>query len=124
VLKLANHGPGRALHPADDTRELLQAEEELLRSWLQRVRPELLDAPIVHRRLCVYGDSLDGDFWIDRHCEGLVVAAGGSGHGFKFGPVLGELIANLVEGRPHPLAPRFARRGHRPGWVEAARATA
>ena len=46
------------------------------------------DAPIVHRRVCVYGDSLDGDFWIGRDRPGLVVAAGGSGHGFKFAPVL------------------------------------
>jgi glycine/D-amino acid oxidase-like deaminating enzyme len=66
-------------------------------------------APIVHRRVCVYGDSRDEHFLIapDPAREGLLVAAGGSGHGFKFAPVLGALIADALEGVPHPLLPKF-----------------
>ena len=62
--------------------------------------PALADAPIVHRRMCLYCDTFDGDFWIDHDPErpGLVVAAGDSGHGFKFAPILGALIADVVEG--------------------------
>ena len=41
-------------------------------------------------------------------CEGLAVAAGDSGHGFKFAPVLGEIIADAVEGRATPFTRRFA----------------
>ena len=65
---------------------------------------------MVRRRLCLYCDSKDGDFWIaaDPDRPGLFVAAGGSGHGFKFAPVLGELIADTVEQADNPLARRFA----------------
>ena len=58
---------------------------------------------------CLYNDTLDEHFWIDHHPEkeGLSVATGGSGHGFKFGPVLGDLIADVVEGRPNEWADLF-----------------
>jgi glycine/D-amino acid oxidase-like deaminating enzyme len=64
---------------------------------------------ITHAHLCVYGDTLDGHFWIDRAADppSLLVAAGGSGHAFKFAPVLGALIADALDGAPHP---RFAAR--------------
>ena len=61
-------------------------------------------------------DTWDGNFWIDRdpEREGLVVAAGGSGHAFKFVPLIGGMIADVVEGRPNRFADRFAWRdkGH------------
>jgi glycine/D-amino acid oxidase-like deaminating enzyme len=71
--------------------------------------PSLADAEIVHQRLCPYCDTQDGDFWIAAHPRlgGLVVAAGGSGHGFKFGPLLGELACAALEGRPDPLLETF-----------------
>jgi sarcosine oxidase/L-pipecolate oxidase len=43
---------------------------------------------------------------------GLVYATGGSGHGFKFAPVLGRIVADVVEGKPNSYASRFA-------WREA-----
>ncbi len=49
----------------------------------------------------------DGDFVIDRRGP-LVIAGGCAGHAFKFGPALGELVADLVEGRPRPDTERFA----------------
>jgi hypothetical protein len=60
--------------------------------------------------LCLYCDTWDGNFWIDRdpEREGLVVAAGGSGHAFKFAPLIGGIIADVVEGRPNRFAHRFA----------------
>jgi sarcosine oxidase / L-pipecolate oxidase len=80
----------------------------------------------VYTRICLYCDSRDGHFWIARDLDRprVVVAAGDSGHGFKFAPVLGPLIADVVEGRPDPLQPRFAwRPGHRvQRWQEATRA--
>jgi glycine/D-amino acid oxidase-like deaminating enzyme len=71
--------------------------------------PALLDASIVQTRRCLYSDTPDGHFWIDRHSQrsGLTVAAGDSGHGFKFAPVLGALIADVVEGKPNEWATRF-----------------
>jgi sarcosine oxidase len=49
----------------------------------------------------------DGDFVIDRRGP-LVIAGGCAGHAFKFGPALGELVADLAEGRPRPGTDRFA----------------
>ena len=62
---------------------------------------------MVGSRLCLYADAFDGDFVITPHPgrPGVVVATGGSGHGFKFAPILGKLIADAVEGRTNP---RFA----------------
>jgi len=59
--------------------------------------------------VCMYCDTHDGHFWIarDPEREGLVVAAGDSGHGFKFAPVLGEIIADAVEGKDNPLLEKF-----------------
>jgi glycine/D-amino acid oxidase-like deaminating enzyme len=52
---------------------------------------------------------LDEHFWIAQHPSrpGLTVAAGGSGHAFKFAPVLGSIIADAVEGRQNPILQKF-----------------
>jgi len=108
ILKIANHGAGIDL-ATGAPRETTPAQEAALRAFLRETLPALADAPIVARRLCVYGDTRDGHFWIARHPArpNLTVATGGSGHAFKFAPVLGELIANAVLDRPHRLAARF-----------------
>ena len=84
---------------------MLPEEEARVREFLGDSLPPLADAPIVHRRLCLYCDTFDGDFWIDHDPErpGLVVAAGDSGHGFKFAPMIGGLIADVVEGKAERL---------------------
>ena len=94
-----------------------------MRAFLGDSLPPLADAPIVHRRLCLYCDTFDGDFWIDHDPDrpGLIVAAGDSGHGFKFAPILGALIADVVERRPNDWAPRFRWRSRGPDRREAAR---
>lgn len=124
VVKVANHGAGWALDPADRAREVPEAWHGRLRAFLRRALPGLAEAPVVATRACVYGDSPDGDFWIDAvpGRPGVVVAAGGSGHAFKFAPFLGEWIAAVTEGGPAPLGGRFAWRPARRA-AEAARAS-
>ncbi len=109
VVKIANHGVGQAVHPVNDERKVDQADMQSLRRFLVNTFPELVDAPVVYTRRCLYSDTLDEHFWIDRHPElaGLSVAAGGSGHGFKFAPILGDLIADAVESRANPWLERF-----------------
>jgi glycine/D-amino acid oxidase-like deaminating enzyme len=79
----------------------------------------------VHRRLCVYGDTRDEHFLIARHPTraNVAVATGGSGHAFKFAPVLGDLIADLIlDDHPHPLRDKFRWRTDRDAHgAEAAR---
>ncbi len=123
TLKIGRHGPGRRVHP-DDPRTVLPSELAPFREFVRESLPALSGAPIAATRLCLYCDTFDGDFWIDRDPDraGLVVAAGDSGHGFKFAPVLGPLIADVVERRPNAWAPRFAWRARVADGKEAARA--
>jgi glycine/D-amino acid oxidase-like deaminating enzyme len=125
ALKIANHGAGRPVNP-DTPRVVLPSEEARLREFLRDSLPALAGAPIVHRRSCLYCDTFDGDFWIDHDPErpGLVVAAGDSGHGFKFAPIIGALIADVVEGQRNEWADRFSWRQRLRDRREAARADA
>ncbi len=109
TLKVANHGPGRRVHPADP-RAVAPSDEARFREFFRDTFPGLAGAPLIGSRLCLYCDTWDGNFWIDHdpQREGLVVAAGDSGHGFKFAPALGGLIADVVERKPNPYAARFA----------------
>lgn len=108
IVKIANHGTGVPV-ARDEDRVVDAAHEAALRAFLTTTFPALVDAPIVARRLCVYGDTIDEHFWIARHPQrpNLVVASGGSGHAFKFAPVLGALIADIALGVAHPLAHKF-----------------
>ncbi len=98
-LKLANHGPGRVIDPREP-RVVDPEEDASVRAFLAVNLPELAHAPIIKRRLCVYTDTFDSDFFIDAvpGRDGVFVASGGSGHGFKFAPVLGPIVADAVEG--------------------------
>ena len=109
VVKIANHGPGREMSPESPNREVTPQEEQNLREFLSSTFPVLADAPIVNTRICLYCDTNDGHFWIapDPERPGLIVATGDSGHGFKFAPVLGEIIADAVEGKANPLLQKF-----------------
>jgi glycine/D-amino acid oxidase-like deaminating enzyme len=108
IVKIASHGPGRAMHP-DAPRVPAPEEEASLRRFLEETFPTLAPLPLADRRLCFYCDTRDGHFWIDADPErpGLVVAAGDSGHAFKFAPVLGRIIADVVEEKAFPLRDRF-----------------
>jgi glycine/D-amino acid oxidase-like deaminating enzyme len=125
VVKIANHGVGVQLHAEHDERVVLERDVADLRHLLADTFPLLLDADIVYTRRCLYSDTPDGHFWIDRHPQriGLTVAAGDSGHGFKFAPVLGPLIADVIEGKSNDWAPKFRWRTLAPNTIseEAAR---
>lgn len=109
VVKIARHWDGREMHPESKERAVNESEEEHLRGFLKVTFPALADAPIVYRRICLYSDTWDGHFWVDHdpEHEGLVVAAGDSGHGFKFAPLWGELIADAVERKPNERLKKF-----------------
>ena len=109
VVKIANHGPGREMSPDSPDRTVTPQEEKNLREFLSATFPALANASIVYSRVCMYCDTNDGHFWIapDPQRPGLTIAAGDSGHGFKFAPMLGEIIADAVEGKSNPLLQTF-----------------
>jgi glycine/D-amino acid oxidase-like deaminating enzyme len=92
------------------------------RRFLAERFPALADAPLAETRVCQYENTSNGDFLIDRHPErsDILLIGGGSGHGFKHGPVVGELAARLIleNESPHPrfsLASKAAVQ-HRSVW--------
>jgi glycine/D-amino acid oxidase-like deaminating enzyme len=123
TLKVANHGPGRRVHP-DDPRVVSPDDEPRFRAFLRDTFPALAAAPLIGTRLCLYCDTFDGNFWLDHHPQrpGLVVAAGDSGHAFKFAPVLGDLIARAIERKLVGGFTRFAWRTRTAVSGEGARA--
>jgi glycine/D-amino acid oxidase-like deaminating enzyme len=100
-VKVANHGAGRVMDPSSENDRVVSADEESrCRDFLRASLPALASARIRESRICVYCDTHDEHFWIARHpkLENLVVATGGSGHAFKFAPLLGGWIADALEG--------------------------
>lgn len=123
TVKVGNHGPGRPIDP-DAERVVAGAEIEALEAFLADAFPALAALTLAATRLCLYCDSRDGDFLIDRHPEmaGLTLATGGSGHAFKFAPLLGPVVADAVEGRAPTTGARFRWREPQEGGGEGARA--
>ena len=102
-FKVADDTHGAAVDPTTiETMDRMPSAEGLAdaRALLARRFPELKGAPIVEARVCQYENSPDSNFIIDSHpsLSNVWIAGGGSGHGFKFGPALGERIAAIVLG--------------------------
>ena len=81
-----------------------------VRHYLARRLPGLKDAPVNDARVCQYENTSNGDFLIDLHpeFENVWLVGGGSGHGFKHGPAVGEYIAARIEGDSQSIEPRFS----------------
>ena len=81
----------------------------MVREYIARRFPALRDAPIVETRVCQYENTSSGDFLVDRHpeMENVWFAGGGSGHGFKHGPALGEYVTEQLFDKK-PAEPRFS----------------
>ena len=99
-----HHGP--AFDPDSGERVVTGEGIAGARRFLAQRFPALKDAPLVETRVCQYENTSNGDFLIDRHpeIENAWLVGGGSGHGFKHGPALGEYVAaRLLEGgTPEP----------------------
>ena len=103
---------GGPIDPDADDRLPDTSSVDRARAWLAHRVPELATAPVVETRVCAYENTDTGDFIIDRHPahDNVWIAGGGSGHGFKHGPVVGELVARMVVDGVPPDA-RFALAG-------------
>ena len=87
--------------PGEDYGVLPDEGRQALKEGLKKLVPWLEERVFASERICWYTDTSSGDFMVDWHpeFEGLFMATGGSGHGFKFLPVLGERIVEALEGR-------------------------
>ncbi|CAK7265334.1 hypothetical protein SEPCBS119000_001459 [Sporothrix epigloea] len=124
-LKVARHaygyinpikeaGPSTPYTHLDDPKLAIPEEgaDDLRRALRQMVPlPGLADRPFARTRICWYTDTPTGDFVVDYHpdLKGLFVATGGSGHAFKFLPVIGDKVVDCIEGqRPKAFAEKWA----------------
>jgi sarcosine oxidase len=92
------HGP--PFDPDSGDRVVSVESAKVMRDYVARRFPALKDAPIVEARVCQYENTSNGDFLIDRHPAwgNVWLVGGGSGHGFKHGPALGEYVAQQLAG--------------------------
>jgi glycine/D-amino acid oxidase-like deaminating enzyme len=107
-VKVSNDLLGEAVDadaPRVATLEFLAAARE----FVARRMPELARGRLVGSRACLYENSPDRHFVIDwaPGCQRILVAGGGSGHGFKFGGSIGDVIADALEDKHNPLGEMF-----------------
>lgn len=116
AFKAALGAPGRTVHPASGPFPVDPEREAQDAAWLARRLPAFDPTPL-RSETCIYTMTPDEDFVLER-VGPIVVGSACSGHGFKFGPLLGEILADLALGRdPRIPAERFSIR--RPGLVVA-----
>ncbi len=96
-VKIACHHQGYVGPPESVVREVDAAEVERMRGLVRRFLPDA-DGALRHCAVCLYTNTPDEHFWIDRHPEhaNVVIASACSGHGFKFSSVVGEILAALA----------------------------
>jgi sarcosine oxidase len=100
-VKVAHHGPGPATDPDTIDRTPHPDDEQGFRYAIRTHLPDA-DGPLISMRICMYTNSPDHHFILDRHPhhERVTLACGFSGHGFKFCSVIGEALADLaMQGR-------------------------
>jgi glycine/D-amino acid oxidase-like deaminating enzyme len=108
-FKMAFDRHGETVDPDTQERVLSGAMLKEAREYLEMRFPEIAKSPLVESRVCQYENTDSGDFIMDWHPESkrVFLAGGGSGHGFKHGPAVGEHVAKVLTGQ-EPLIERFS----------------
>jgi glycine/D-amino acid oxidase-like deaminating enzyme len=103
-FKIADDTSGPPIDPTNGARDVTASGVASARAFLARRFPALRDAPLVAGEVCQYESTPDSHFILDRHPRApqVWIAGGGSGHGFKMGPAIGELLASYVFGTAAP----------------------
>jgi glycine/D-amino acid oxidase-like deaminating enzyme len=116
-FKVADDTPGPRFDPTNGARDLTPAGVEAVRRFLRCRFPALAGAPLLGGEVCQYEATPDSHLIVDVHPEAsnAWIVGGGSGHGFKMGPAIGEIVASAVLGESTPdstfALSRFARAG-------------
>jgi glycine/D-amino acid oxidase-like deaminating enzyme len=106
-FKIADDTRGPVFDPTCGERVVSAGGLEAIREYLAFRFPSMKDAPLLETRVCQYEQTPDSHFIIDRHpgAENVWLLGGGSGHGFKHGPAVGEMMAELIlkDKDPEPI---------------------
>jgi glycine/D-amino acid oxidase-like deaminating enzyme len=97
-FKMADDTRGAAFDPTCGERVVSQASLKRVRDYMGFRFPAMKEAPLIETRVCQYEQTSDSNFILDRlpGMDQVWILGGGSGHGFKHGPALGETMAELV----------------------------
>ncbi len=97
-VKVSFHGLPEVVDPETAKRTIDPEAVESCRTILRKHIPELADTEVVHSKVCIYDMTENSDFVIssDPEYPNLVYGYGFSGHGFKFAPLIGQLLAELA----------------------------
>jgi glycine/D-amino acid oxidase-like deaminating enzyme len=97
-FKVSDDTRGPTFDPTDGERVVSPRTLRAAREYLAFRFPALQDAPLIETRVCQYEQTLDSHFIVDRHprMDNVWFLGGGSGHGFKHGPALGEIVTKLI----------------------------
>lgn len=95
--RFGHHMTGRRVSPEDSAKDDAEAVESIT-AFAAETIPAVKPEPVA-TETCLYTTSPDEDFIIDRE-DPLVIASPCSGHGFKFAPLIGEILARLALGEP------------------------
>ena len=109
-FKIARDRHGAPFDPDTGDRQATSDGLAAMRTYLHRRFPVLADRPLVETRVCQYENSWNGDFLIDWHpsLPDVLLVGGGSGHGFKHGPAVGQYVADLFASAGFKPEPRFS----------------
>jgi monomeric sarcosine oxidase len=106
-FKIADDTRGPVFDPTNTERVVSQEKLNDIRNYLAFRFPALKNAPLIESRVCQYEQTPDSHFILDRHpaMENVRLVGGGSGHGFKHGPAIGEMMAELIlkDGEPDAI---------------------
>ncbi len=108
-MKVAHHGGGEVTTPDTVRRNFDAADEAHLRDFLDQYIPDAA-GPLSFGKICLYTNTPDSDFILDFHPrqKNVLIAAGFSGHGFKFASAIGEVMAELAcDGKTRHKINRF-----------------
>jgi sarcosine oxidase len=109
-VKIARHHGGEPTNPENIRREVIDAELDQLRTFAATYLRGVTTR-VTRTAVCMYTNTPDEDFIIDLHPDDprVVVISACSGHGFKFAPVIGDIVADLIcEGRTERDISRFS----------------
>ncbi len=105
-FKIADDTRGAEFDPTSGERVVSERQLQVVREYVAFRFPGMSNAPLIETRVCQYEQTPDSHLIIDRHpaAENVWLVGGGSGHGFKHGPALGEMVANLVSEEKEPAS--------------------
>lgn len=119
-FKIADDTRGPTFDPTNGERVVSGEGLRAIREYMELRFPAMKNAPLLETRVCQYEQTPDNHLIMDRHpgADNVWLLGGGSGHGFKHGPAIGEMMTDLIlkggETRPYLRVARFAARNQGP----------